>query len=88
MPQVVQNFPEVDRIPRVITGLKRHQALFERVSDGQVWKILRGEFFPTEPNPFRNHFSQWCRYRNWLASTSVDSVNGDVYVVVNRNPEF
>ena len=61
----------------------KHRILFELISDGQSWCVLRSDFPNVTPDDFRNSFSQWCRHRGWKASTSINKEAGDVYVKVD-----
>lgn len=79
MPQVVLNLPlEHGKF------YSKHRDLFERISDGQVWKVEKREFSDS-PETFRNSFGTWCRHRGWKAATSIAKPIGDVYVKVDRS---
>ena len=60
---------------------------WERFSDGQAWRLQRGEDFTQSADRARYAVRAWARRRGWVAHTSV--VSPDVlHVRIDRNPRL
>ena len=75
MPEVALSLPMSRRWATIKSP---HQELFEKLCDGQVWRIGRDEYTgPT--NTFRCSVQSWAKRRKMVAATRTDK-EGNVWV--------